>query len=275
MESLKIFLLLAIIQGLTEFLPVSSSGHLALAQLMLKSFKEAPVVFDLFLHLGTLLATILFFKKEIKDILESIAKNLKMPKNLLFFNKDSDNKIPAILYTTLITALIAFPLKNYAEKAFLKSNYVLLGFFITSLLLLSTKFVKNNSSKSFTLKDSIAIGLIQGIAIFPGISRSGSTISVAIFLGIENNLAFAFSFLISIPAIAGATIIESLPHLENLSKNISNYLLSSFIAFITGYISLLLLSKIMSKKRFYFFSYYCLLIIIVAIIYWVYNQIFL
>jgi len=269
MQSLKIFIILAIIQGLTEFLPISSSGHLALAQLTLKSFKEPPVVFDLFLHLGTLLATILFFKKEIIGILQNTAKNFKKPQNLLLFDKNSDNKIPAIIYTTLITALIAFPLKNYAEIAFLKANYILLGFFVTSLLLLSTKYIKNNNNKSFTLKDCIVIGLIQGVAIFPGVSRSGSTISAAILAGIENNLAFTFSFLISIPAIGGATLIESLSHIENLSKNIGYYLLSSLIAFIIGYASLLLLSKIISKKRFYFFSYYCLLIIIFYFIYFI------
>lgn len=267
MTSIWILFLLAIIQALTEFLPVSSSGHLAIVQLIIKSFKEPPVLFDLFLHLGTLIATIIYFRRQIIEIFQIIKENYTKPQKFIWFYSKSNNILSALLWGTAATGAIAFPLINLSEKAFTNYIYIILAFFITAIILYLTKFAKEDSNINIAGKEAILIGIFQGIAIFPGISRSAMTISIALLLGIEKRKAFNYSFLLSIPAIGGSLIIESFSYKNNLANNISSYLYSSLIAFIIGYVSLIILKRLIEKSRFYYFSYYCLLIAIIFSIY--------
>ncbi len=266
MLSIWILFLLAIIQALTEFLPISSSGHLALCQLTIKSFKEPPVVFDLFLHLGTLLATIIYFKKQIIEIIKIFFNDYKNPKKLIWFQNSSFNIIPGILWSTIITAVIAFPLKKLAEEAFQNIKYIIPAFFITAIILYLTKFAKEDNKTNISFIEAFLIGLFQAIAIFPGISRSGATISIALLLGIHKKNAFTYSFLLSIPAISGSLIIEYFSYNNLLTANILLYLLGSLIAFIFGYISLAFLKVILEKSRFYYFAYYCFFIGIIGLL---------
>lgn len=270
MTSIWILIFLAILQALTEFLPISSSGHLAIFQLIIKSFKEPPLLFDLFLHLGTLIATIIYFRKQIIVIFKIVKENYKNLQKFVRFYDSSSDIIPALIWSTVITGAIAFPLKNISEKAFTDHRYIISSFLITAIILHLTKFVKKNSNRSIAGKEAILIGIFQGIAIFPGISRSAMTISIALLLGIEKRRAFNYSFLLSIPAIGGALIIECFSYKSNLANNISSYLFSSLIAFPIGYASLIILKQLIDRSRFYYFSYYCLLIaIIFGIYFWV------
>lgn len=258
MISFQILIFLAILQGLTEFLPVSSSGHLAIAQILMPSFKEPAIVFDLFLHLGTLAATIIYFAKDLYELFWYLFSHLTRPKELFLTSKDPHNIIPQMILSTIVTGAVAFPLKHTAENAFYSLNYIVAGYFITAFLLFMTQFKPGTSAKEvITFTDALLIGLIQGIAVFPGLSRSGSTIAIALLLGIERKKAFTFSFLISLPAIAGSLLIESLSMTSFLSSHLTRYLFGSFIAMITGYASLMLLSKIINKAKMHYFAYYC------------------
>lgn len=258
MISFQILIFLAVLQGLTEFLPVSSKGHLAIAQLLMPSFKEPAVLFDLFLHLGTLVATVIYFWKELFALFHYFFSHLARPKELFLTSRNPNNLIPQIILSTLVTGVLAFPLKRTAENAFYNLNYIIAGYFIIAFLLFITQFKKNSPEKEIiTFKDACLIGLIQGIAVFPGISRSGTTIAIALLLGIERKKAFTFSFLISLPAIAGSLFIESLSMTSFLSSHLTRYLFGSFIAMIVGYASLMLLSKIINKARIHYFAYYC------------------
>ena len=258
MISFQILIFLAVLQGLTEFLPVSSSGHLAIAQILIPSFKEPAIVFDLFLHLGTLIATIIYFGKDLCELFLYLFSHLTRPKELFLTSKEPHNIIPQIILSTIVTGAVAFPLKHTAENAFYNLNYIIAGYFLIAFLLFITQFKKNSPEKEIiTFKDALLIGLIQGIAVFPGISRSGTTIAMALLLGIERKKAFTFSFLISIPVIAGSFFIESLSMTSFLSSHLPRYLFGSFIAMIVGYASLMLLSKIINKARIHYFAYYC------------------
>jgi undecaprenyl-diphosphatase len=268
MISIYLVILLAIVQALTEFLPISSSGHLAALQLMIKSFKEPPVVFDLFLHLGTLIATIIFFNQYITNAIKSVFQNYKSPQKIFWFDNESDNIVPGVIWGTIVTAVIAFPLKNIAEKAFEDFKYIIPAFFTTAIILFITKYSTKNADANLCFTNTLLIGLFQGIAIFPGISRSGATISIALILGINKKRAFIFSFLLSIPAIAGSLVIEYFSNRNLINGNFILYLLGALIAFAVGYLTLFLLSSIINRSKFYLFSYYCLLIGILLCLYY-------
>jgi len=267
MLTLRLILFLAVLQGVTEFIPVSSSGHLAIAQLLLPSFKEPAVVFDLFLHLGTLLATILYFWKELSRLIYFFFSHLSRPKEIVLISYDSNNYIPQIIITTLITGAIAFPLKNIAEKAFYNLHYIIVAYFVTAFLLFITQFRRTSVKDIITYKDAILIGLIQGMAIFPGLSRSGSTIAMALILGIERKKTFTYSFLISLPVIGGAFIIECLPMVTVISHYLTQYLLGSFISLLTGYVSLMFLSRIINTSKVHYFAYYCAALALSILVY--------
>ncbi|OGF59740.1 MAG: hypothetical protein A2Y62_05140 [Candidatus Fischerbacteria bacterium RBG_13_37_8] len=268
MLPLRVLLFLAILQGITEFLPISSSGHLAISQLLIPSFQEPALVFDLFLHLGTLIATFIYFRKEILDLFRTLFSHIGNPQKLFWFHSDSKNYIPALFWGTLITGLIAFPIKDIAENAFTNFHCIIGAFVITSVLLFITRYAKESAHKTIGIKEALLIGIFQAIAIFPGISRSGATIAIALLLGLQKKEAFTLSFLLSIPAISGSLIIECFNMRDILlAKNIMHYLSGSFVAFIVGYPSLILLSKIIQRAKFYYFSYYCFALAIVIIFY--------
>jgi len=242
---------LGLIQGIAEWLPVSSSGHLVLAQKLMNI--DVPVAFDVWLHFSTLLVILIFFRHDIGRIISAVLR----------WKTGTDDFKLAVFITlaTIMTALVVFPLKNLFERAFSSLLAVSISFFITGMLLLFSE--KNQKSRNFTNKTAASIGLMQGLAFLPGISRSGSTISTALLLGIKKDEAFKFSFLIAIPAILGSSILE-LPDL--ISSGIPFKILSAgFItAFFIGFLSLLALKKIIEKRKFHYFAYYCFAIAIIT-----------
>jgi len=243
---------LGIVQGLTEFLPISSSAHLVFFQQFFPLIKEFAIQFDLIFHLGTLFALIVFFFKDLKEILK--AKDL----------------ILNIIISTIISAILIFPFKNLVEKAF--TNYKLAGLmlFLTSLFLFLASYKKNNLKEKISFKNSLIIGFFQAFAVLPGISRSGITISSGILSGLDSKIATKFSFLLAIPLIFGAFLLE----IKDFSL-ISHHLIiplifGFFFSFLFGLISLKLLTKILSlnQKKLIYFALYCLIfgIIIVFIV---------
>lgn len=266
---------LGIIQGIAEFLPISSSGHLQIAQ-QLFGLEEVPLLFDIFLHLATLLAVCLVFWKKIWELLKCfgrwITKKPAPEKNdfasdeiLVGTEKAGRRTIIAIIISTIITGVIGvFTSKLIPD---LSAKYVCIGFLITAvLLIISTLIEKKRSSdekavaekqEGVSVKQSIFIGFMQGIGTLPGISRSGSTISGALFSKLDRKAAGDYSFIISIPAILGAFVLD-LKDLGEMTSSVGvvQILVGCLTAFVTGFISLKLLMKIISKGKLAWFAAY-------------------
>lgn len=272
-------IILGIIQGLTEFLPVSSSGHLVIVSSLYKFFSnnefiqaEGEEVFtDIILHVGTLVAVVFYFRKDIANILKAFFEACK--------TKDFsslDSKMPLYLVLgTFFTILIAFPLNEFCEK--MVSSPVVVGIFliITGIILfLSEHLSKNTQNKEdcteITLKQSIMIGLAQGIAACPGLSRSAMTISAGLLAGLNRITAARYSFLLSILIILGSSIFYPILKLE--ITDMANFQwkaigIGFIVSMIVGYFCVKYFMQFLAKYSMKCFAYYCWLAGICAIIF--------
>jgi len=263
--------ILGIVQGLTEFLPISSSGHLVLFQ-HLFGLKEPELFFDISVHAGTLVAVILFFRKDLWAIIVSVIHFLSLfLKKQASFNDIQENADVKMAFLIIVgsipTGIIGLLFKQIAEQLF--SSVFIVGFMllVTGLLLWITRRVKavGRNITGFSVKDALIIGVVQGLAITPGISRSGSTIATGLLLGLNREMAARYSFLLSIPAIVGAEILS----LKDVSFQAidTSVILGTIAAGIVGYFSLTLLVYIVKKGQLHIFSPYCWAIGIVALIF--------
>ena len=242
-------LFLGIVQGLTEFLPVSSSGHLVLGQKLL-GFEAPPVGFDILVHLGTLIAVFVFFRKELaKDI------------NLVF--KKRDLKVFWLVTVGTLPAVgIGLLFEPFLAQIFDSLLLVGISLILTSLLLFSTSFVKKSKKKLVNASgvNALIIGLFQSLAILPGISRSGSTVVSGLWQGLKRQEAFKFSFYLAIPAILGAQLLELKKLLEIGDGMVVSHLLGFIAAGITGLLSLRVLKKVLIAGKLSYFGIYCLIL---------------
>jgi undecaprenyl-diphosphatase len=249
-------LILGVVQGLTEFLPVSSSAHLVLFQHLL-GYKDPPLPLDIALHLGTLIAVFLFLKAEIGKIWEGLnpfggagAKS----------RRSSWEKIGLILIGTLPAAVVGLLFKKPIEALFSAPGFSGLMLLFTGGILLATRFLGvPRPGERISPLEALVIGLAQAIAILPGISRSGATISMALFLGVNRSQAASFSFLLSIPAILGAVVLEG-REVWGMALDWGRIFLGMGMAALIGYLSLLWLARLVRKGSFYLFAPYCLLL---------------
>jgi undecaprenyl-diphosphatase len=198
---------LGIVQGLTEFLPVSSSGHLVFFQ-SLFGLEEPLIFFDVMLHLGTLLAVVIYFRKDICEIVQGLGAVLKKRHK----NPPQVKLFLLIVLASIPTGLMGILFKDWFESFFSKPKWVGGMLLITGSVLWLTRWAKKEGKPLGRMRwfDAILIGIAQGIAIIPGISRSGATISVGLFCGLDRELSGKFSFLLSIPAILGATLLDEM-----------------------------------------------------------------
>ena len=254
-------IILGLVQGLTEFLPISSSGHLEIGKTLFGIKHQAydSLLFTLVLHLGTALSTIFVFKKEIFEILSSLLK-LKIDYNTLFVLKIIVSMIPAVTIGILFQQKI---------KILFSNNLILVGimFLITAIVLYIAGGIKNKT-KTVSFKNAFILGVIQAIAILPGISRSGSTISLALILGIDREKAAQFSFLMVLPVIFGS-IFKIFLDIKKTSVDI-NYLplcLGFFTAFVSGFFACKWMVALVRKSKLKNFSYYCIFVGIISIFY--------
>ena len=254
-------IILGLIQGLTEFLPISSSGHLEIGKKLFSIKHQAydSLLFTLVLHLGTALSTIFVFKKEIFEILSSLLK-LKIDYNTLFVLKIIISMIPAVTIGILFQQKI---------KILFSNNLILVGimFLVTAIVLYIAGGIKNKT-KTVSFKNAFILGVIQAIAILPGISRSGSTISLALILGIDREKAAQFSFLMVLPVIFGS-IFKIFLDIKKTSVDI-NYLplcLGFFTAFVSGFFACKWMVALVRKSKLKNFSYYCIFVSIISIFY--------
>ena len=264
-------LVLGVVQGLTEFLPVSSSGHLVLFQ-NLFGMKEPLLAFDIAVHGGTLLAVLAFFHKDILDILKDFTNSLqrivsKTPASTPSIQPPHRGLWVCILITLIPTGIMAVCFKHLFETAFSKLIFVAAAWFVMGLLLiLSERFQKGQRDLSVIhYGDAFWIGWVQGIALLPGVSRSGSTILAGMFLGIKKEDAAKFSFLISIPAVAGAIVMDLKEGIQYFSAHTAVVLAGFLAAAITGYLVIRWLMRLIQQGRFFLFGYYCIAVSLFAL----------
>ena len=256
--SLFILISLCIVQGLTEFLPISSSGHLLLFE-QLFGFEENLLLLNLFLHLATVLAVIIVYRK----ILWKLIKNPFQPLTY------------KLAISTTITVLFAAAYNIFDINDFVPKIYGFC-FLITAILLLATHFFQKKSAvvklnREINLNSSIVVGIVQGFAVLPGLSRSGSTISSLILCGNDEDSAAEYSFLLSLPIIVGGFIVELI---SGGGEIVSSAIIPAYyyvIAFLTTFVvsiaSLKLTIKLLKKNKFIFFSIYLLFISIFVLVF--------
>ena len=248
--------ILGIIQGATEFLPISSSGHLVLFQQISEGFTIDDLFLDIVLHLGTLAAILVFCRREVLMLFRSLTHFYREPVN------DNERLERRLLYgiiiATIPTGIIGFFFKANVVSYF--SNYFFLAgtFFITTIVLFASRFL-SDGKKRVPFLSAFIIGIAQGFAVLPGISRSGVTIVVGQALGLQRSASARFAFVLAIPAILGAAFFSFMDtsNLPNFNTALIFSLVCGMIAAaIVGYISLVVLTKIIEKARLSYFAFY-------------------
>jgi len=266
-------ILLGIIQGLTEFFPVSSSGHLVIAKYFLK-LNLPGAAFEAFLHFGTVLAVIVLFRRDIKRLVisffDSIYKLFQGENILNIFKNDSSSKLAWFLViSTIPAAIIGYTFSSYFEILFSKPIIASLMLTITGALLWfgNKKFAGGDKNISeITCKDAIFIGLAQAVAIIPGISRSGLTIIAGMSRNLDREFAAKYSFILSVPIILGASMFK-MRELSSLNIDLSILILSGLVATISSYGAMKIFIGLLKNRKIFFFSYY--LWIISGLIIWI------
>lgn len=258
-------ILLGIIQGLTEFLPVSSSGHLELGKAVLgdKSIPEESLLFTVVLHFATALSTIVVFRKDIWSLLKGILK-FEWNDDLQFASKIAISMIPAVIVGVFF--------EEQLEQLF-GGNILLVGFMllITAILLFFADKAKN-TNKNVSFSNAFIIGVAQAIAMLPGISRSGATISTSVLLGNDKTKAARFSFLMVVPLIFGKIAKDVLSgDLSLESQNFTALSIGFIAAFISGLFACTWMIRLVKKSKLSYFAIYCAIVGLIAIIYSILN----
>lgn len=271
-------ILMGIVQGLSEFLPISSSAHLVFTSNFYKVFKgieiaqesNQEIFLDIMLHLGTLIAVLIYFRKEILDIIKALYFGLK--------NKDyssRDFKLGVyIILGTVITVLIAYPLNEVAGGLVFQPSIVGVLLVGTGVLLLFSEYwaKKHGDKKDISIKNSILIAIAQGLAALPGFSRSGLTIATGLLSGMERTTAARYSFLLSIPIIMGASMVYPLVKIEYheiVTYNWIAIIAGTVVSGIVGYVCIKYFLKFVSRFSLGIFGYYCLIMgIVTAVFFW-------
>ena len=251
MATLLEILILAVIQGVTEWLPISSSGHSAIAQEYLGL--GLPVLFDVVLHLGSLLVVLLAFWNDVIRVLKAVAR--------LDF-KSQDGKLGLyIVLGSLATAIVGFVFKDEFELFFHNLFAVGVAFIVTGCFYSFLHVLRGDKQRSrpLTALRAVSIGVAQGVALIPGISRSGFTIATGLLLNVEKKVAFRFSFLLFIPAVVGATVLTAAGAESLFVAEIDpvSLLLGLATTVVVGYLSLRLLLRVVLKERLHLFAFYC------------------
>lgn len=250
-------IILGIIQGLTEFLPVSSSGHLVLTQHFLGIGEGSDIVFEVFLHLGTALAVLVYFRKTLLELILSLFHWRPTIENQS--HRHNRMLIVYLGISTLSTLVLYIIFKDVFEALFSKPLIVALMLSVTGAVIFASDFIRDKGIPAFSMGflRSILIGLGQGMAIIPGLSRSGTTIACSLFSGIKRKDAAHYSFLLSIPAILGANLSQ-LDAMVGLEKSLMIAYIAGFIAaFISGYLVISVLIRLIQASKLKYFAYYC------------------
>jgi len=245
--------ILGVVQGLTEFLPISSSGHLVLGQRLL-GFTEPALMFDIAVHVGSLVAVVAVFWRDLWRIL----------RGLFIWGEDADARqgrrlLMLVIAGSIPTALLGLFLKDIFESMFTSLLTVGLALLVTGWLLMATAMVRRGKRglSKMGVGRALIVGLAQGMAITPGISRSGATISIALLLGIDRRLAAHYSFVLSIPAILGALLLQLHDMGAPTASQTAPMIVGLVAAALSGYVALRILLRVVQAGHLHWFAPYC------------------
>ena len=263
-------ILMGIVQGLSEFLPISSSAHLVFTSSLYKHFSgilhvmqsNEEIFFDIMLHLGTLVAVLIFFKKEIISIVKALFLAIKTRDF-----KDYEAKLGLyIILGTFFTILVAYPLKDISEKLVYSPVIVGCLLVLTGIVLFLSEYISKNykaKTDKINVKSSILIGIAQGLAAFPGFSRSGWTIATGLFSGLDRLTCAKYSFLLSIPIILGTSMLYPLLEInfrEIITYNWAAITAGTIVSAVVGYFCIKYFLKFVAKFSLAIFAYYCIIV---------------
>lgn len=263
---------LGLVQGVAEFLPISSSGHLAIFQTFfhMENVEESQMLFDVLLHLGTLISVCIVYRSDIADVVKELWGML-----MGLFGKKTEKRLPVrrlILLVILSTIPLALAVvaDDFIEALYSSTLFIGIALLCTgTMLYLSDKLASGHKTeKDATWVDAILVGVMQAIAVLPGISRSGSTITAGLVRGYDRKFAVRYSFLLSIPAIVGANILKIG---EAVKSGVGEglflpYAVGMLVAAVSGYFAIKLVKLLMDKGRFGRFSYYCWAVGLITIV---------
>jgi len=271
MQELLNAIIIGLVQGLTEFLPVSSSGHLVLSQYLL-GVEMPGMTFEIFLHFGTLISVFWVFRRRLWKIILSFVALFKKDE-WAQFTTSTDRWFGLLLVLGCIpTALIGFALEDYVTQAFDSVKFVGIALLVTGILLWIADALPGGKKDIHRTKifDALFIGTFQGLAIFPGISRSGSTISAALFRRMDKRVAAEYSFLLSAPVILGATLLEVYDLISanvELAGHWTVYLLGVTVSALAGIFAINFFIKLLVNNKLRYFSIYCWIVGLVVIVF--------
>ncbi|MEX0929483.1 MAG: undecaprenyl-diphosphate phosphatase [Balneolales bacterium] len=251
--------LLGILQGITEFLPISSSGHIVIAQALLGNLPHG-ITFELIVHFGTLCSIVIYFHKDLAELLRAAGRMIGSPLQT-YRNYDDDYATRLNLYilVSMIPAgLAGFTIRHQIEEVFANPVGVSLMFLVTGTFLYFTKFY-GYGERTLNIKNIFIVGLAQAFSLLPGVSRSGATMAMAVFLKINRDDIARFTFLMMLPVIGGAMIVEAVEASRvGLQEDmIFQYLIGFFTALVSGYYALKYLIRLFKSKGIHYFAWYC------------------
>jgi undecaprenyl-diphosphatase len=270
---------LGVIQGITEFLPISSSGHLVVFQQLL-GLVEPGIAFEISVHMGTLAAVLIFFRKEILEVNDAAVAGIRLAIagrggfSRLYVSDPGFRMAMLLAAGSVPTAIIGIFLQTQSDRLFTSVSLAGAMLVVTGLILVLTGLLlwltrgvdaKGRGMSGFTLGMALIIGIVQGLAIIPGISRSGSTIATGLLFGLDRRTAGSFSFLLSIPAIVGAAGLQVL--MDGFGDvDMVPMVIGAGVSFVVGILSLGFLMRIVNRGRLYLFAPYCVLAGLVVLI---------
>ena len=260
--------LMGVLQGVAEFLPISSSGHLALFQrfFAVENYEETQMFFTVLLHLGTLISVFVYYWHDIIDMIREFFLAIG---DLLHANQRRGRPAPTpparrmvlLIVVSILPLFLILPIKNAVEAAMSNAAFVALALIVTGCILyLSDQMAKGRkSARTTTLADALLVGCAQAVGTLPGISRSGITISAGLLRGFDRSFAVRFSFLMSLPAVLGANILTLKDAIEagiDLTQ-LPVYLVGTLVAAVVGYFAIHLVNLLSDKGKFGAFAWYC------------------
>lgn len=281
-------IIMGIVQGVAEFLPISSSGHLAIMKHVLHMETDTGLLFDVLLHMGTLVAIFVAFWGDIKELIvegfriigDCLVNGARFFRRLMSSNKDITYKkvvstpyrrfVMLVIVSTIPTVIIGFLFKDAFETAGATLLVPGLSLILTAILLTIADRTKtgNKSEQTTSFQDAGLIGMAQGIAILPGLSRSGTTITAGLLCGLDRTYAVKYSFIMSIPAVLGAAVLELKDFSSDMldKSQLFNYAIGTLVACVVGYICIKTMLVVVRGKKFKYFAYYCFLLGVIAVV---------
>lgn len=265
-------ILLGILQGLSEFLPVSSSGHLVIAEYLL-DFNIGGLAFEVFVHLGTLVAVLLVFRKDISRLILAVPDIFRLPSGKLSKERREFALLAVyIAIGSLPAALIGLLLKDTIERSFESHLLALVMLFFTGIIVWSSRYTREKGRELSGYR-ALLIGIAQAFAILPGVSRSGSTIVTGLWLGLPRHQTARFSFLLSVPVIFGAGVLKMKDVVQQpLPETEIFYIICATIAAaISGYFAIIWLLNVIKKQKLEWFGVYCITVSIIGLIFYFWS----